>query len=263
MKTVDFSRSFLTFRIDTEKKPSKTGSHKPPFTLNNARIQIDCRCRIEDRETGSLQSFVMGASCKTERVGVEADIWTEPNADFVPILSDDRFMNIKTFARYGMEVPLYPPGSGIQSDRQTGMCADVFDSIRIEAIECEGELLDSPSAVVEATLAGRTLTARTEIEQEQYRAVIEYPVKTMNANERDGIYQTDTGPIIFPDLTRKPDDLMAGLEMAFSAFNRADWIELLIRVPTQVSEGVQVYHYSRPVRCDAKNSLYSLSDASS
>src|SRR5688500_4292989 len=99
MQVVDFSRSFLTFRIDWRKKPSQTGTHQPPFSLNNARIAIECRCHIRDRETDALHTFVMGASCKTERVGVERDIWTEPNADFVPIFSDDRFLHIKTYAR--------------------------------------------------------------------------------------------------------------------------------------------------------------------
>ena len=41
METVDFSRSFLTFRTDWQKKPSQTASHKPPFTLNNARILLN------------------------------------------------------------------------------------------------------------------------------------------------------------------------------------------------------------------------------
>ena len=78
----DFSRSFLTFRLDFEKKAPATVSHRPPYSLNNARIQIECRCRLTDKRTGEMQTFVLGASCKTERVGVDHDIWTEPNADF-------------------------------------------------------------------------------------------------------------------------------------------------------------------------------------
>ncbi len=38
MPTIDFSRSFLTFRIDTLKKPPQTVSQQPPYSLNNARI---------------------------------------------------------------------------------------------------------------------------------------------------------------------------------------------------------------------------------
>ena len=51
MNTIDFARSFLTFRIDTLKKPPQTVSHPPPYTLNSARIQLDCVCDIRDRRT--------------------------------------------------------------------------------------------------------------------------------------------------------------------------------------------------------------------
>jgi len=248
MQTVDFYRSFLIFRIDLEKKPPQTVSHKPPFSLNNARIQIECRCRVTDRETGRTQTFVLGASCKTEQVGVERDLWLEPNADFVPVFSDDGFMNLKTYAQAGMTVNLYPPSLGKQSDRQSGKIADTFDDVRIEVAECEGEVLGSAQEIVAATLARHPLVARTEIEAGRYSAVLEYPVKTMNANERDWIYQTDTGPVLLPDFTCEPESLLPNLELAFAAFNGPDWIEFIVRVPTPIAEGISVYHYSCPVR---------------
>ena len=256
--TTDFSRSFVTFRIDADKTPPKTVSHKPPFSLNNARIQVECRCRIEEKANSKTQEFVLGASCKTERVGVERDVWTEPNADFAPIFSDEHFMSLKTFSRADVEVDLYPPGSGKQSIRQTGLIADTFDSVRIDLVQSEGELLTSPEAIVEATLANHRLVARSTIATDRYSAVIEYPVKTMNANERDWVYQTDTGPILFPDLSVEPESLLEHLELAFAAFNCPDWIELIVRVPTQVAEDVSVFHYDRSVRLDAKNEVVRL-----
>ena len=255
MRTVDFRRSFLMFRIDLEKKPPQTVSHKPPYSLNNARIQLECRCHITESETGQLQTFVLGASCKTERVGVERDIWTEPNADFVPIFSDEGFLNVKTFARVGTLVKLYPPTLGTQPDRQVGALAEAFDSAGIHVVECEGEPLGSAREIVEATLANQPLVGRTELESGRYTAVLEYPVKTINANERDWIYQTDTGPVLLPDFSVEPEELLAKLELAFAAFNCPDWVEFLVRVPTDAGEGVQVYHYSRPVRFDARNQV--------
>ena len=104
MQTIDFACSFLTFRIDTLAKVPQTVSHPPPFSLNNARIQVECRCVVTETATGWSETFVLGANCKTERVGVERDIWTEPNADFVPVYSSTRFMNLKTYARTGIGV---------------------------------------------------------------------------------------------------------------------------------------------------------------
>ena len=253
MTTIDFSRSFLMFRIDVLKKPPQTVTHKPPYSLNSARIQIDCRCDIVEKATGVRTEFVLGASCKTERVGVERDIWLEPNADFVPILSNDRFLNLKTYERMGREVEFYPPQKGIQPDRQTGLVADAFDHIQIDLCRCEGELLESADAIIEAIYANDPVVARTELDHERYHAVLEYPVKTMNVNERDGIYQTDTGPVLFPDFSREPDDLITGLNLAFAAFNGPDWTEFIVRVPKEIAPGVHVHHYARTARLDARN----------
>lgn len=259
MKAIDFARSFLTFRIDTEKKAPQTVSHKPPWSLNNARIQLECRLQVTERSSGEAQSFVLGASCKTERVGVTQDIWTVPNADYAPVFSDSAFLNVKTYARAGEGVELYPPGSGVQSERQMGLHVDAFDSVRIDVVEQDAELLTSAADIVQATLANTVLNAKTTITSDRYTAVLEYPVKTMNGNERDDIYQTDTGPVLFPDLACDPDEVHSRLQFAYSAFNCPDWIEFLVRVPTPVSDDINVYHYSQSVRCDVRNEVLALS----
>ena len=258
MEFIDFSRSFLTFRIDTRKKMPQTVTHKPPFSLNNARIQMECRCQIRDKATGEVQTFFLGASCKTERVGVERDIWTEPNADFAPIFSTTHFMNLKTYARVGTQVPVYAPDalSGPpQSDRQSGIVEETFDSLRIDVAASPGRALESASEIIERVLANRPLVARTRFENEAYAATLDYPIKTINANERDGIFQTDTGPVLLPDLTVAPDRLLCALELAFAAFNDSTWIELLARAPTAIEGNARVYHYSQSIRLEATNEV--------
>ena len=257
MQTVDFARSSLTFRIDYQKRPAETASHEPPSSLNSARILLECVCEIVDNETGTAQTFVMGASCKTERVGVDRDIWIHPNADFVPILSQDRYLIVKTYEVANMGVPFFPPSRGMQPERQAGYVADAYDNIRLDVRRVEGEILETPAQIVEAMLdrSGPPLVGRTVIQEGRYTAVLEFPVKTMNASERDFIYQTDTGPVLMPDFSREPDDLIVGLEMAFVAFNCPDWAEFVVRVPTSVGEGIEVYHYSKFVRLDTQNQV--------
>ena len=255
MNTFDFHRSFFTFRIDTLVKQPLTVTHKPPFSLNNARIPIECRCVVTEKATDQSQAFVLGASCKTERVGVESGIWLEPNADFCPIFSDDRYLSLKTYSQVGTTMELFPPGSGSQSDRQTGLIDETYDSVKIDMTECEGTPLDSAQEIVEAVLANQNLVARTELENDRYHALIEHPVKTINANERDWIYQTDTGPVLFPDLSVEPDAMLTSLELAYSAFNCPDWIEFIVRRVTPTTSDVSVYHYSDAVRCDSRNQM--------
>ncbi len=55
------------------------------------------------------------------------------------------------------------------------------------------DTLKKPSITVTHTPANDTLVAHTEFENARYHSVIEYPIKTMNANERDSVYQTDVG----------------------------------------------------------------------
>jgi hypothetical protein len=180
----------------------------------------------------------------------------QPNADFIPIASEERILVIKTYARQGDSIPLWPAGSGTQTERQEVSLADAYSDFNVDLTEVEAELLPDAQAIVTAALANERLVARTTIEHGPYSAVIEYPVKTLNANERDWIYQTDTGPHLFPDLDRPADDLLGGMQLAFSAFNVPEWIEFIVRVPTQVTADVTVWHYSQSVRSDARNEIY-------
>ena len=247
-------------RIDVRKKAPTTVSHKPPSPVNNYRVPIECRCQIRQDEDGERFEFALGASCKTERVGVERDIWTDPNADFVQIKSRDRFMNLKSFDRVGKQVMLYPPSLGAQPERQVGLNAEAFGRSAFTFRYSEAEALEAPADIVKAVLDDQRLVARTEISGERYTALLEYPIRGMNASELDDIYQTDTGPVLFPDLTLEPEQLIEGFELAYVAFNAPDWAEFLVRVPTEIADGIEVFHYSRSVRLEAKNQIVQLLD---
>lgn len=255
MQAIDFGRSFVTWRIDSLKKPPATASHEPPYALNNARVPIECRCKITERRSGRAYEFVLGANCKTERVGVERDLWTQPNADFVPVASRDWFLAIKSFDRVGVRVPLYPPSLGMQPERQLVRVAKAFETLRIDIAMVEGRTLVKNKEIVRAVLDNRPIVATTSLESERYTALLEYPIKTINANERDGVFQPDTGPIAFPDLALEPDELIRGFELAFVAYNTADWAEFLLRCPVTIADGVAVYHYARSVALPARNQL--------
>ncbi|MBT5876959.1 MAG: hypothetical protein HOH43_26285 [Candidatus Latescibacteria bacterium] len=260
MDTIDYQRSFLTFRIDTLKKKPQTVAQKPPYTLNNARIPLDSRCIINEKATGRLMSFVLGVSCKTEQVGVDEGIWHDPNADFKPVcsVSGDQFMALKAFDVANKGVMLYPPSLGNQPERQIIKAEETFDSLNVDLTEVTGRIMTSAEEIVEAVLGNRLINARTEIESDRYTAVIEYPVKTINANERDYIYQPDTGPVLFPDMNVDPDDLIGGFDVAFVAFNTPHWAEFIVRVPTSISDEIEVHHYSRSIRLEACNAIIEL-----
>jgi hypothetical protein len=261
VKVLEFARSSIFFRIDLDTIVPRTLSHEPPYRMNNARVPIDGLCRVTERATGRVSTFVLGADCKTERVGASADLFLEPNADFIPIFSDDSFMHVKTFARAGTVAQAYPPGSGEQSDRLVTKVADTFDRVHLDLVERDAELLSSGAAIVEAVLANEMLVGVHRFATDRYEAEIEYPVKTINANERDIVYQTDTGPILWPDLERDPGDMLPGLELAFTAANAPDWAQIIVRRRTSIADGVEVYHYVDSLRVEGiANEFYRLPD---
>ena len=134
--------------------------------------------------------------------GSRRKIWTEPNADFCIILSTDRFLILKSWDRNDKGVMRYPPSLGMQPERQSGLVTETYDSVKINLRTYPGKVLNTPDEIIEATLLDQVLVGRVAFTlQDRYTGSIDFPVKTMNANEREAIYQTDTGPILFPDLT--------------------------------------------------------------
>ena len=256
----NFAASFLTFRTDWNLKPSLTVSHKPPLTLNNARIQIESTCQISDRVSGLTTMYVLGASCKAEYVGVDKDIWIEPNADFCIILSEESFLTLKSWDRNNKGVMLYPPTLGEQPERQSGHVSVNFDSVKINLRNCPAERLDSDVAIINATLADEPLVGRCAFAlHDRYDVEIDFPIKTMNATEREWRYQTDTGPILYPDLKAENGDWIESFHLAYIAYNRSDWAEFILQVPTPLNESVSVNHYSKVIQMETQNSTFRIS----
>lgn len=238
MRVPDFQRSFLTFTSDDDRKPPRTRSHRAPYRFNAARIQLECVCTLTAAD-GAARRYVLGASCKSEVVGADRDLWLHPNADFCPVASESEIMILKSWITNQTRVMLEPPSLGSQPERQIGLTADLFSDFEVRVRETGGEVLDSTERIIEATRAQRPLVARLQYRDAGYRVRIDHPVKTMNVNPRDGVFQTDTGPVLLPDFTREREQglLVSAFELAFAAFNRPAFAEMVIRRPTPVAGG--------------------------
>lgn len=118
--------------------------------------------------------------------------------------------------------------------------------------------------VVDAGLAGEVLVATLDFSTARYLCTLEYPIKTCNFNERDGVFQPDTGPVLFPTrLDVELEEIIDHVELAFVAWNGyagspldGDWAEFIIRTPTDIGNGVKVQHYSRSVTVACKNTMH-------
>lgn len=260
MKTLEFHKSFITFELDLDKKAAKTVVDTRQNTHNRPRIQIDCRCQITD-PSGKTTDYFLGESCKQERVGVsrEVGVFLQPNADFRPVFSDEYAMFFRSWEKNNRGVMLDPPSLGPQPERQVVNADEAFYSHALKLKYADGVLLSTAEEIIQATDDGAPLVARTEYQVAGYNVLLEYPIFTMNVSEKHISYQTDTGPVIFPELDQPHDNVPASFRLAFSAFNSPDWIEFIIQKPTPVSDDISVNHYSEIVQIEAcKNSIIKL-----
>lgn len=248
VRAIDHAASSVQWRVDELKKPPTTVSHKPPRTLNNARTPVDAICHLSDPATGEQDTLVLGAPCRTEYVGVPTDMWMPTNAEMIPIFGDASFLQVKTYQRAGMGIPLWPPGSGMQPERMFVRRDDTFDESHVRLVEVDAEPLATPGDIVDAVHDGRRLVIHASLSLGGLDVRLDFPVKTINVNERDGEYQIDTGPILVPFEPRSAAGLISTVQLAFAASNSFDYVELLVRVPTDATNGVLVHHYTEVVK---------------
>ena len=252
---IDFSSSYIVFRLDTSKVIPKSVSHPPPLSINNVRINHECFATLLDKKTDRSESFYLGANCKTERVGVEKDIWTQPNADYVPIFSASHYLILKTFEHTQVEVPLHPPTLGIQPIRQHSLISENFSEVKQIQKIMEGKVIDDIDSIIDHTLSGKNLNALTKIENDRYIFTIQYPIKTMNVNEVERMMQTDTGPILFPDLSNEFENVLKDIQLAYIAWNRKGYAEFIVRKEKAINEQVSVFHYCETHKLQVENSI--------
>ena len=221
------------------------------------RIPIEARCRLTDKSSGAQTDYILGGNCKTERVAADRDIWVMPNADFNLIYSENALLIIKHWERVHPEVPHEIRQGASQLERQAGKPEDAWAWHRLDLVLREGRELEV-GRIVDAVLDNRRLVAQTEFDTASgLRVLLEYPVKTVNVNEVVPYYQVDTGPVPFPYVQEGLDDPIEGFHLAFVAHWLSDRAEFIVNVPTPVGEGLDVNHYSQPVRMEgAENRLF-------
>src|SRR5262249_8028144 len=158
--------------------------------------------------------------------------------------------------RNGKRVMLAPPALGIQPERQVVNTDGNYFRHRLAVRHCAATRLKNCRQIIAASTGGRPMVARTEFRRHGHRILLEYPVFTLNVSERHQYYQTDTGSVIFPDLTVRTKRLGHAFRLAFAAFNSPDWVEFIIQRPTPIGGGYSVNHYSKTLQLGSRNALF-------
>jgi len=237
MQVLDYGASFLAGVIP----------------LNAVRFWVESRLRVIDEASGAFADYYQCAACKSEDTFAEHDLFFADNYDFVPIFGPEWGAIFRRPAYLSETYRSVLPSSQMWGGQRFHLRE------RPDARE-----LTTSADICAATAGWEPLVAHTEIRDAAAgrRAIIEYPVKTMNVQPDTKKYQIDTGPLVLPDLSLPLDRQPHGFTLAFAAFNAPHFADFVLEVPTTIKNAVgqtaETYHYSQRVSLPAKNTLYAL-----
>lgn len=232
---VDFGRSFAGWKS----------------SFNWTRIQVEAICDLVEGDR--VDRYVLVASCKAERTYADRNLIHQPNWDFCAIFGHEDFLLVRTFITTG-EVRE-------REERQLGRIREYFGGENLHLERRPAKVLRDAAEIVQGTLSNRPISVRTELTDPStgWRAVLEYPVKTMNILPPENRWQVDTGPILVPDFSRTDGRPIERLDLAFSIFNRFDETEFILRRPTPIETAGRplctVQYYSHVEVMPATNTL--------
>jgi hypothetical protein len=226
---------------------------------NRVRFWVESRTRVVDEKDGRTEDFCQCGSCKAEETFAEKNLLRggENAYDFLPVFGPTHSVIFRRFA-------FAPPDTDY---RQIAPSDSWWGKLVFRLQEAAPvHVLDASEKVREATHAGLPLVVQTELwnEQTRMRAIVEFPVKTMNINDARNMYQADTGPVVFPDLSKRYDRTVESLSLAYVAVNASHFADFIIETRTPISvDGkhvCDVYHYSETRSLSATNTLFCIGD---
>jgi hypothetical protein len=237
---IDYGRSFLVGQAPA----------------NQVRFWVESRTRMLDERSGRHEDFYQCASCKAESTFAEKELFLTDNYDFLPIFGPEDGV---IFRRKAWLNPDY---------RTVKKAAQMWDGPRYDVrMPSSVQLLSDNDAIRRASHEGHAIVAQTELADSStgLRAIIEFPVKTLNIHDERNLYQVDTGPIAFPDLSQRFGSFAEALSLAFIAFNAPHFADFVIEDVTPLKEAdrevARVRHFERVVSLPAQNRLYALNAA--
>lgn len=233
MQVLDYSRSFVTFVTKGRG--------------NNARLQVESQCAIT--AGGHSSNYLFFASCKSENTFAPKGLFHADNYDFCGIFSEEEYAIFRTKSTHHA------------GWKEQGRWADRFEAVHQHLVRAEGRVLSSPEEMVRASLDNIPLVGRVEIAGTEpgTKAVLEFPIKTMNANDLEMIYQVDTGPLPFPDFTLPVQRHIERLIPAYVAYNAPDFADFVLQQPLAVAGGTEVTHYGKLLSLPARTAVIALS----
>jgi len=217
VEVLDFSRSFITWT----RKPRPGDFHST--WGNSVRINLEARLRVFNETGDASEDFVLGALCRSERMYRNEGHFIMPGSDYLMAFASDRCLRFS------------PDISAPQAAPEIDSFIDLLTSLDFKMTSMRApRRLATEAEVAEIAETQSPVVVKTEIRNSESgrRAVLEYPVKTLNHNREHQRFQVDTGPVLWADLAAVEPDPIMSIRLAHVVFNRFDQAEFAKRAPT-------------------------------
>ena len=228
MGAIDFSNSYITW-----------------WTLgktNIARFKVDAVCTVFDESKEGSEAFFLVAPCRSEHMYRDGNLFIMPNYEWRVIFSATHNLVLR---KHWVSEPDYLDDKGLNGTggrelRHLGLNHEDYEDHLFDVRSfTDTRRLSDEEQIVEQTLANVPLVGRTELHDEGHRlrAVLEYPIVTMNVREAPPRFQVDTGPLIVPDFESTGGHPIERLDIAHVVYNVFDKGEFVLRRPRAFPEG--------------------------
>ena len=226
MKIIDFSKSYMSW-FGTGEMSSVS------------RILLDGVCTFIN-SNGEKNVFYLTAPCRSEHTHSDEQLIVMPNYDFRGVFGSKEY---KIFRNHWVSNPVYLDDPGLDTTggrilEESGLQNAKWDDVKLDINYFDNtKELTNKQNVSDSTLDNSILVGQTELinEKTQQKAILEYPIKTMNVIKSIPRFQVDTGPILVPNFDSNKKLKVDSLDIAHIVYNQFDRGEYILRKPVQIA----------------------------
>ncbi|MEN6313807.1 MAG: hypothetical protein ABFD25_06125 [Clostridiaceae bacterium] len=218
---------------------------------NRVRFWVESRLRIIDEKNNLIEDYYQCAACKSEDTFAKSNLFYTDNYDFTPVFGPKKGIIFRRKAYVNDNYKSCPDVSEMWMGQEYAL-KELDKAV----------LLNTAEDICKYTHKNIPLVGQTEIwnEESGIRAILEYPIKTMNINDEHAWYQADTGPVLFPDFNKEYSSFVDCISLAYVAFNVPSFADFVVEQPTKVSKNTacqyEIMHYSNPISLPSKNTVF-------
>ena len=228
---IDFSRSFFTWKshpIQPDPYYKYAGGFVGRYgAVHHVRIQFDATCTLINEEAGRQDELFLLCPCRSEYTIVTENLFQVPNTEFRVVMGRAH------------HVPIARRPANQPEDSQRQELGERFADYALRLHTIEGaRTLTTTEEVIEATQADHVLNARTTYRdcKRGVKVVIEFPVKLINLQPQESLFQVCTGAVALPDLTTWDGVSVDRMFLAHVAFSGFDYVEFALRREIEAHE---------------------------